>query len=95
MVSELPSLSRLDSLRHKLESQGLRGVVYMVVNHQGEQAQLLHTMLAQRLSENITLYKQDEQQPDVWKTLSGQKDDFLVYDRFVPLVDSSYFLCFF
>uniref|UniRef100_A0A8C9WUP8 Selenoprotein P N-terminal domain-containing protein n=1 Tax=Sander lucioperca TaxID=283035 RepID=A0A8C9WUP8_SANLU len=53
----------------------------MVVNQQTEQARRLHTMLAQRLSENITLYKQDEQQPDVWKTLSGQKDDFLIYDR--------------
>uniref|UniRef100_A0A3Q3NEI4 Selenoprotein P n=1 Tax=Mastacembelus armatus TaxID=205130 RepID=A0A3Q3NEI4_9TELE len=53
----------------------------MVINHQGQQAQRLHAMLEQRLSENITLYKQDEQQPDVWKTLGGQKDDFLIYDR--------------
>ncbi|KAF3695662.1 Selenoprotein Pa [Channa argus] len=53
----------------------------MVVNHQGEQAQRLHAVLAQRLSGNITLYQQDSQQPDIWKTLSGQKDDFLVYDR--------------
>ncbi|KAF1389296.1 hypothetical protein PFLUV_G00071960 [Perca fluviatilis] len=73
--------SRMDDLRQKLEGQGLKDVVYMVVNQQAEQARRLHTMLAQRLSENITLYKQDEQQPDVWKTLSGQKDDFLIYDR--------------
>lgn len=73
----------MDDLRQKLEGQGLKDVVYMVVNQQTEQARRLHTMLAQRLSENITLYKQDEQQPDVWKTLSGQKDDFLIYDRFV------------
>lgn len=64
----------------------------MVVNHQGEQAQRLHTMLAQRLSENITLYKQDKQQPDVWKTLSGQKDDFLIYDRCVTC--NGYFMFF-
>lgn len=71
----------MDGLRQKLESQGLKDVVYMVVNQQGEQAQRLHTMLEQRLSENITLYKQVEQQPDVWKALGGEKDDFLIYDR--------------
>ncbi|KAG7237575.1 hypothetical protein INR49_032192 [Caranx melampygus] len=71
----------MDGLRQNLERQGLRGVTYMVVNHQGEEAQRLHAMLAQRLSENITLYKQEEQQPDVWQTLGGEKDDFLIYDR--------------
>lgn len=83
MVSDFPHPSRMDGLRQKLESQGLKDVVYMVVNHQGAQAQRLHTMLEQRLSEHITLYKQEEQQPDVWRTLSGGKDDFLIYDRFV------------
>lgn len=71
----------MDGLRQKLESQGLRDVTYMVINHQGEQAQRLHTTLAQRLSESITLYKQDELQPDVWQTLGGEKDDFFIYDR--------------
>ncbi|KAI3372036.1 hypothetical protein L3Q82_006904 [Scortum barcoo] len=81
MISDFPHLSRLDGLRQKLEGQGLKDVAYMVINHQGEQAQRLHALLAQKLSENITLYKQDEQQPDVWQTLSGEKDDFLIYDR--------------
>lgn len=71
----------MDGLRQKLESQGLKDVVYMVVNHQGGQSQRLHTMLAQRLTETITLYKQGEQQPDVWQTLGGEKDDFFIYDR--------------
>lgn len=82
-VSDFPCLSRLDSLRQKLESEGLRDVAYMVINHQGARAQNLHAMLAERLSENIALYKQNEQQTDVWQTLSGEKDDFLIYDRFV------------
>uniref|UniRef100_A0A3Q3K960 Selenoprotein P N-terminal domain-containing protein n=1 Tax=Monopterus albus TaxID=43700 RepID=A0A3Q3K960_MONAL len=77
----LVQASRMDSLHQMMESQGLKNVAYMVINHQGEQAQLLHPMLAQRMSENITLYKQDQQQVDVWKTLGGQKDDFLIYDR--------------
>lgn len=71
----------MDGLRRKLESRGLKEVIYMVINHQGEQAQRLHSMLEQRLSENITLYRQLEHQPDVWQTLNGEKDDFLIYDR--------------
>lgn len=77
-------LSRLDELRLKLEGQGLDNVTYMVVNHQGEQAQRLHTLLRQKLSENITLYKQQPKQEDVWQTLAGEKDDFLIYDRSAP-----------
>lgn len=83
VFSDFPPLCRMDGLRQKLESQGLKDVIYMVINHQGVQAQRLHSMLQQRLSENITLYKQLEQQPDVWQILNGEKDDFLIYDRFV------------
>ncbi|AWP07306.1 putative selenoprotein P [Scophthalmus maximus] len=83
MKGTMGQASRMDGLRQKLESQGLKDVIYMVINHQGEQAVRLHTMLEQRLSSNIRLYKQEEQQPDVWQTLSGEKDDFLIYDRFV------------
>lgn len=72
----------MDGLRQKLENQGLRDVVYMVINDHEEKAQQLHPLLAQRLSENIALYKQSEQQPDVWQTLNGKKDDFFIYDRF-------------
>lgn len=79
-------MSRLDSLRQKLENQGLRNVAYMVINHQGEQAQRHHSLLAEKLSAHIPLYRQDGQQPDVWQTLGGQKDDFFVYDRSVRLL---------
>uniref|UniRef100_A0A8C8LSL9 Selenoprotein P n=1 Tax=Oncorhynchus tshawytscha TaxID=74940 RepID=A0A8C8LSL9_ONCTS len=81
-LSHFPTCSGvLDGLRLKLEGQGLENVTYMVVNHQGEQAQRLHTLLRQKLSENITLYKQQPKQEDVWQTLAGEKDDFLIYDR--------------
>ncbi|TWW60591.1 Selenoprotein P [Takifugu flavidus] len=73
--------SRMDSLRQRLENQGLRDVVYMVVSHQGAHAQGLHAMLAQRLTEHISLYKQDEALPDVWQTLGGNNNDFFIYDR--------------
>ncbi|CAL8345043.1 unnamed protein product [Lota lota] len=71
----------MDSLRQKLENQGLVNVNYMVVNHQGMQAQRLHSMLTTRLSSSIKLYKQGDQDADVWQALNGEKDDFLVYDR--------------
>lgn len=83
MVSNFSSLSSMNGLRLKLNNQGLKDVVYMVINQQGAQAQLLHTLLAERLSEHITLHKQDGQQPNVWQKLSGEKDDFFIYDRFV------------
>uniref|UniRef100_A0A3Q2CU29 Selenoprotein P N-terminal domain-containing protein n=1 Tax=Cyprinodon variegatus TaxID=28743 RepID=A0A3Q2CU29_CYPVA len=67
--------------RYGNTSHGMRDVVYMVINHQEEQSQRLHPMLAQRLSDKISLYKQAEQQPDVWQTLNAKKDDFIIYDR--------------
>lgn len=69
------------ALRRRLASQGLTDIVYLVVNHQGAQAQHLHALLAERLSEGIVLYGQQEEQPDVWQTLGGEKDDFFIYDR--------------
>uniref|UniRef100_A0A8C6LLH2 Selenoprotein P N-terminal domain-containing protein n=1 Tax=Nothobranchius furzeri TaxID=105023 RepID=A0A8C6LLH2_NOTFU len=53
----------------------------MAINHQGEQAQRLNPLLAHRLTESITLYKQHVHQADVWQTLNGKKDDFFIYDR--------------
>uniref|UniRef100_A0A3Q0R399 Selenoprotein P n=1 Tax=Amphilophus citrinellus TaxID=61819 RepID=A0A3Q0R399_AMPCI len=70
-----------NGLQLQLDSQGFKNVVYMVVNHQGEQSQRLHPLLEAKFSKNITLYKQVEQQPDVWQTLGGEKDDFFIYDR--------------
>jgi len=71
----------MDGLHQKLESRGLQNISYMVVNRQDAQSQRLHPLLAQKLSVNITLYKQEPQQADVWQALNGDKDDFLIYDR--------------
>ncbi|KAJ8414017.1 hypothetical protein AAFF_G00066150 [Aldrovandia affinis] len=81
MKEALGQASRMDDLRLKLQKQGLVNVTYMVVNHQGEAAQRLHGLLRQKLSENIALHQQRPHQVDVWQTLAGDKDDFLVYDR--------------
>lgn len=70
----------------KLEGEGLVNISYIVVNHQGINSQhKIHT-LKEKVSENITVFQQDEKQPDIWTTLNGNKDDFLIYDRCGRLV---------
>lgn len=61
-------------------------ISYVVVNHQGAHSQRKFHLLKESVSDYITVYQQDEQQADVWTTLSGSKDDFLIYDRCGRLV---------
>lgn len=70
----------------KLESEGFSNISYIVVNHQGNPSQLHFKHLKDKVSENITVYQQEENQKDVWTTLNGNKDDFLIYDRCGRLV---------
>ncbi|NWV19785.1 SEPP1 protein, partial [Origma solitaria] len=76
----------LEDLRVKLENEGLFNISYVVVNHQGPQSRREFHLLKERVSDYITVYQQDEQQDDVWTTLNGDKDDFLIYDRCGRLV---------
>ncbi|KAF1455250.1 SEPP1 protein, partial [Pygoscelis papua] len=78
--------TRLEDLRVKLENEGLVNISYVVVNHQGTYSQRKFHLLKESVSEYITVYQQDEQQADVWTTLNGNKDDFLIYDRCGRLV---------
>ncbi|NXU85992.1 SEPP1 protein, partial [Xiphorhynchus elegans] len=78
--------TRLEVLRVKLENEGLVNISYVVVNHQGAQSQREFHRLKESVSDYITVYQQEEQQDDVWTTLNGNKDDFLIYDRCGRLV---------
>uniref|UniRef100_A0A8C7E8H6 Selenoprotein P n=1 Tax=Nothoprocta perdicaria TaxID=30464 RepID=A0A8C7E8H6_NOTPE len=82
----LGTCDKLEDLRVKLENEGLVNVSYIVVNHQGTQSQRKFHLLKESVSDYITVYQQDEQQADVWTTLNGNKDDFLIYDRCGRLV---------
>ncbi|NXQ44730.1 SEPP1 protein, partial [Catharus fuscescens] len=82
----LRQASSLEDLRVKLENEGLVNISYVVVNHQGAQSRREFHLLKERVSDYITVYQQDEQQEDVWTTLNGNKDDFLIYDRCGRLV---------
>uniref|UniRef100_A0A8D0ESG4 Selenoprotein P n=1 Tax=Strix occidentalis caurina TaxID=311401 RepID=A0A8D0ESG4_STROC len=76
----------LQDLRVKLENEGLVNISYVIVNHQGTYSQRKFHLLKESVSDSITVYQQDEQQADVWTTLNGNKDDFLIYDRCGRLV---------
>lgn len=67
----------------KLENEGLVNISYVVVNHQGTNSQRKFHLLKESVSDYIAVYQQDEEQDDVWTTLNGNKDDFLIYDRLV------------
>ena len=67
----------------KLVNEGLVNISYVVVNHQGPSSRRKFHLLKESVSDSITVYQQDEQQDDVWTTLNGNKDDFLIYDRSV------------
>lgn len=58
----------------------------MVINHQDEHSRLKYHELKSRIPENIPVYQQEEEQPDVWSLLKGNKNDFLIYDRCGRLV---------
>ncbi|KAF5912104.1 hypothetical protein HPG69_003378 [Diceros bicornis minor] len=86
MLNSYGSASRLEDLRVKLEKEGYSNISYVVVNHQGISSQLKYIHLKNKVSENIPVYQQEENQTDVWTLLNGDKDDFLVYDRCGRLV---------
>lgn len=74
----------MEDLRVKLEKEGYSNISYVVVNHQEISSRLKYVHLKNKVSEHIPVYQQEEDQPDVWTLLNGNKDDFLIYDRCVP-----------
>lgn len=77
----LSQAARLDDLRKKLEDAGLANITYMVVNSQDGNSIRLHSLLEKKLSDNIDLYKQNPEDPDVWSVANAEKDDIQIYDR--------------
>ena len=67
----------MEDLRVKLEKEGYSNVSYVVVNHQGIASRLKYVHLKNKVSEHIPVYQQEENQPDVWTLLNGNKDEAL------------------
>lgn len=78
-----PKYFSLEDLRIKLEKEGFSNISYVVVNHQGTPSRLKYMNLKNKVSVHIPVYQQEENQSDVWTLLNGNKDDFLIYDRYV------------
>lgn len=73
---------RLGDLRDKLVRGNLTGVAFLIVNEQDAHSRAMYWEMKRRTSEGIPVYQQSPLQSNVWDTLQGDKDDFLVYDRY-------------
>ncbi|RXM29077.1 Elongation of very long chain fatty acids protein 4 [Acipenser ruthenus] len=71
----------LGGLRAKLSRRGLSEVGFLIVNEKEPQARAMYWELKRRAPKGVPVYQQDPLQQDVWETLGGEKDDFLIYDR--------------
>lgn len=56
-------------------------VSFMIVNEQGPMSRSLFLQLKRRAPPGVPVYQQAPLQDDVWEALDGDKDDFLIYDR--------------
>uniref|UniRef100_A0A4W3HTY3 Selenoprotein P2 n=1 Tax=Callorhinchus milii TaxID=7868 RepID=A0A4W3HTY3_CALMI len=77
----LTQAAKLGSLQDKLARQGLKDVHYMIVNEKAPESRAMLWELKRHVPNNVSVYQQSPIQPDVWHSLQGGKDDFLIYDR--------------
>uniref|UniRef100_A0ACB8F4M5 Selenoprotein Pb n=2 Tax=Sphaerodactylus townsendi TaxID=933632 RepID=A0ACB8F4M5_9SAUR len=56
-------------------------VSFMIVNEKTPFSRAMYWELKRHAPEEIPVYQQEILEPDVWKILDGNKDDFLIYDR--------------
>ncbi len=73
---------RLGDLRKKLALGKLTNISFLVVNEQDAQSRAMYWELKRRTAEGIPVYQQSPLQNNIWDILEGDKDDFLVYDRY-------------
>lgn len=68
-------------LLKRLQRSNLTEVSYMIVNKREAHSRAMYWELRRRAPPSVPIYQQDPFQQDVWETLGGDTDDFLVYDR--------------
>lgn len=56
----------------------------MIVNEQDPHSRAMFWELERRAPSDVPVYQQSPLQSDVWEALDGDKDDFLIYDRWGP-----------
>lgn len=75
-------LGRLGDLRDKLVHGKLTNISFLVINEQDSQSRAMYWELKRRTAQGIPVYQQGPLQNNIWELLEGDKDDFLVYDRY-------------
>jgi len=75
-------LGRLGDLRDKLVHGKLTNISFLIINEQDAQSRAMYWELKRRTALGIPVYQQSPLQNNVWELLEGDKDDFLVYDRY-------------
>uniref|UniRef100_A0A8C3TUU5 Selenoprotein P N-terminal domain-containing protein n=1 Tax=Catharus ustulatus TaxID=91951 RepID=A0A8C3TUU5_CATUS len=81
VVALLKSLPRLGGLRERLARQGTAHVRYMIVNEKAPLSRAMLPELQRHAPPGVPVFQPEQEDPDVWQVLGGDKDDFLVYDR--------------
>lgn len=56
-------------------------VRYMIVNEKAPLSRAMLPELERHAPPGVPVFQPEEEDPDVWQVLRGDKDDFLVYDR--------------
>lgn len=75
------SLCRMGVLLKRLQRSNLTEVSYMIVNKREAHSRAMYWELKRRAPPSVPVYQQAPLQKDVWETLGGDTDDFLIYDR--------------
>lgn len=85
----IPPSCSIGGLRDKLNRSNLTEVSFMIVNEREAMSRLNYWKLKRRAPPGVPVYQQTPFQNDVWEALDGDKDDFLVYDRYKALFINS------
>uniref|UniRef100_A0A8U8CCU8 Selenoprotein P N-terminal domain-containing protein n=1 Tax=Geospiza parvula TaxID=87175 RepID=A0A8U8CCU8_GEOPR len=67
--------------RARLARQGTAHVRYMIVNEKAPLSRAMLPELQRHAPPGVPVLQPEQEDPDVWQVLGGDKDDFLVYDR--------------
>uniref|UniRef100_A0A8C5TT89 Selenoprotein P N-terminal domain-containing protein n=1 Tax=Malurus cyaneus samueli TaxID=2593467 RepID=A0A8C5TT89_9PASS len=76
-----PRPHSLGGLRERLARQGTADVRYMIVNEKAPLSRAMLPELQRHAPPGVPVFQPEQEDPDVWQVLGGDKDDFLVYDR--------------
>uniref|UniRef100_A0A8C0V5U1 Selenoprotein Pb-like n=1 Tax=Cyanistes caeruleus TaxID=156563 RepID=A0A8C0V5U1_CYACU len=81
LLKAMPPSRSLGGLRERLARQGMANVRYMIINEKAPLSRAMLPELERHAPPGVPVFQPEQEDPDVWQVLGGDKDDFLVYDR--------------